>query len=78
MLLLIVLFPLLGFLFAILFGRALGAKGAVLVTTTFIGFSFLLSLYGFLLVSLNQTVFLYDLVSWFSTSIIISNLGFYV
>lgn len=75
MLLAIILFPFLGFLAAILFGRFLGAKGASILTIVFLGCSLILSVYNFFIVALNQQVIVYDLFSWFSTSIIFANLG---
>lgn len=78
MLLLILLFPLLGFLVSILFGRFLGSKGVEILTTTFVGVSFFLSIYEFFFVSFKQTVVIYNLFAWFSSTIIFADLGVYV
>jgi NADH:ubiquinone oxidoreductase subunit 5 (subunit L)/multisubunit Na+/H+ antiporter MnhA subunit len=78
MLLLIILFPLLGFLVSILFGRFLGAKGVSYLTVGFVGLSLILSIWSFFTVALTQKVFVYNLFSWFSSSLIFSNLGIYV
>lgn len=78
MLLAIILFPFLGFLLSILFGRFLGAKGVSIITIGFLGFALLISIYNFFVIALNQQVIVYDLFSWFSTSVIFANLGVFV
>lgn len=78
MLLLIVLFPFLGFLLSFVFGKYLGAKGVAYVTISFLFISFLLSFYSFFLVAFSQKVFIYNVFSWFSSALIFADLGFYV
>lgn len=64
MLILIILFPLLGFLGGALFGKYLGRAGVCLVTTLFTFFTFLLSIYLFSCVLRFDTVYILTLAQW--------------
>jgi len=61
MYLLIVFFPLCGFLIAAVLGRYIGTKGSVIVTTVFLFFSFLISLVIFYEVVLSHSIILINL-----------------
>jgi len=63
MLLLILILPLLGFLFGSLFGRLLN-KGVCYVTSTLILFSFLFSFYLFFDIISNASVYKVNILSW--------------
>ena len=56
MYLLIILFPLLGAIFAGLFGRFIGRTGSLFITTFFLFLSFCLSIFIFYEVGLSQSV----------------------
>jgi NADH:ubiquinone oxidoreductase subunit 5 (subunit L)/multisubunit Na+/H+ antiporter MnhA subunit len=61
MYLLIIALPILGTLFASLFGRFIGGKGAGILTSFGVGFSFFLSCIAFYEVALNKSVCVIEL-----------------
>jgi len=61
MLILIILFPFLGFLCGAVFGKQLGRAGVCLITTLFTFFAFLLSIYVFYMTVSFQIVQIFTL-----------------
>ena len=62
----IVFLPLAGFLIAGLFGRAIGARGSEIVTTSFLGIAALLSWVAFFQVGFGGQTTIVELFSWIS------------
>lgn len=77
MYLLLILFPLLGSLSAGFFGRYLGRRGAVVITVTFLVFSFLLSCFAFYEVALSGSICTLQLMDWFSSEMWDASWGLY-
>ena len=77
MYLLIVLFPILGSLSAGCFGRMLGFRGAALVTTSCVFFSFLCSTIAFYEVALCASPVYIHCCSWFFCELFDASWGFY-
>jgi NADH-ubiquinone oxidoreductase chain 5 len=63
MYILIIIFPLLGFLGTSLFGRLFG-KGSCIITSLFTGFSFLLSCNLFLNIEYTNNIYLIKIIEW--------------
>jgi len=76
MYLLIVAFPLIGTLFAGLFGRWIGGRGAGYITIFCISFAFLLSCFAFYEVALKKAVTLIQIQPWIYTESYNLNWGF--
>src|SRR5690349_23757909 len=72
----IVLIPLLGSIFAGLFGRKLGAQGSQFITTFGLIVTCLLSFTAFYEVGLNQSPVSIDLFSWIDSEYFSVNWGF--
>nr|QGN75128.1 NADH dehydrogenase subunit 5 [Chlorella vulgaris] len=77
MYLLILVFPLLGSLFSGLFGRFLGFRGAVLITTTSVVSCFFLSCVAFYEVALQGSPCTLELSTWFVSEFFDAAWGFY-
>ena len=65
-----------GFCFTSLFGRFIGPKGAALITTSCLVFSFLLSLFSFYEVGLMESPVYIRLSTWVSSEVLLINWGF--
>ncbi len=76
MYLLIIFLPLLGTIFASLFGRFIGGKGAGLITIFGVGSSFFLSCIAFYEVALNKSVCIIELTPWIQTEVYNLKWGF--
>jgi len=61
----VIFMPLVSYLLVALFGNFLGRKGSVIITTTFLFFSFFLSLIIFYEIVLSHTIVLINLFTWF-------------
>jgi len=72
----IILFPFLGFIISIFFGRYIGSKGSSFISTMFLFMSFLLSTVAFYKVGLCGEVVSFKLGSWFSSSTFKVSWGF--
>lgn len=77
MYLLIILFPLLGSFFAGMFGRFLGFRGAVLLTTSSVCSCFFLSCVAFYEVALQGSPCTIELSPWFLSELFDATWGFY-
>lgn len=77
MYLLLILLPLLGSLFAGMFGRFIGRRGAVLITVTFLLISFVLSTFAFYEVALCGSICTIKIMDWFSSEMFDSSWGLY-
>ena len=77
MYLLLILLPLLGSVFAGLFGRSLGRRGSVVITITFLLTTFFLSVVAFYEVALCGSICSIKVVEWFSSEMFDSSWGFY-
>ena len=77
MYLLIILLPLLGSFFAGMFGRFLGFRGAVLITTSSVLCSFFLSCIAFYEVALQGSPCTIELSPWFVSEFFDATWGFY-
>lgn len=77
MYLLLILLPLLGSVFAGLFGRSLGRRGSVLITVSFLLLTFLLSLVAFYEVALCGSICTVKVFEWFFSEMFDSAWGFY-
>lgn len=77
MYLLLILFPLLGSLFAGFFGRYLGRRGAVVITVTFLIFSLILSCFAFYEVGLSGSICSLVIMDWFSSEMWDASWGLY-
>ena len=69
MYLILIILPLLGSIFAGLFGRFVGRKGAVLITVTFLIMCFALSCFAFYEVALCGSVASIRIMDWFSSEL---------
>lgn len=76
MYLLIVVLPLIGFFFASLFGRAIGPKGASIITTLCLFLSFVCSFFAFYEVALVGCCVYIKLLSWVDTELLNFDWGF--
>jgi len=66
----IVFFPLFSFLIVMLFGRFLGDKGSAWLTTSVLGISFLISLFIFYEIGIENSKTLIPLFPWILSSIL--------
>ena len=77
MYLLLILLPLLGSVFAGLFGRFLGHRGSVVITVSFLLLSFFCSVIAFYEVALCGSQCSIKVTEWFSSEMFDSSWGFY-
>ncbi len=77
MYLILIILPLLGSVFAGLFGRFLGRKGSVLITVTFLIMCFALSCFAFYEVALCGSVCSIKIMEWFSSELFDAEWGLY-
>ena len=72
----LVFLSLIGFCITGLFGRQIGPKGAAMLTTSCLFFSFLLSLFAFYEVGLMGSFVYIRLATWVSSEVLLINWGF--
>ena len=72
----LIFLPLTGFCITGLFGRAIGPKGAAIVTTSCLVISFFLSLFAFYEVGLMGSPVYIRLATWVSSEVLLINWGF--
>lgn len=77
MYLILIILPLLGSVFAGLFGRFVGRKGSVFITVTFLIMCFALSCFAFYEVALCGSVCSIKIVDWFSSELFDAEWGLY-
>lgn len=76
MYLLVIFFPLIGFLLSSLFGRFLGRIGSVIITTSCLFFSVCVSFFIFYEVCLSNSVCIIKVADWFSVGVLNVSWGF--
>ncbi len=72
----LIFLPLMGFCITGLFGRAIGPKGAAIVTTSCLVISFFLSLFAFYEVGFMGSPVYIRLATWVSSEVLLINWGF--
>jgi proton-translocating NADH-quinone oxidoreductase chain L len=77
MYLILIILPLLGSVFAGLFGRFVGRKGSVVITVTFLIMCFALSCFAFYEVALCGSVCSIKIMEWFSSELFDAEWGLY-
>jgi len=75
--LLVILCPLISFSICALFGRFLGHRGSMLITTTFLIFNVFLSIFLFLDISLTGHIYAIKLMPWISSGVFHIDWGFF-
>lgn len=77
MYLVLIILPLLGSIFAGLFGRFIGPKGSCVITVSFLLLTFICSVISFYEVGLSNSVCSIKVTEWFSCGMFDSSWGFY-